>query len=116
MEPIKIEALGGEVLVRGMTGLEREQYEYAVLLNDDKDEKVRARFVAACTFKKAANGKGEPERMFKDDDIDELAEVAYLILDPIYGKILELSGLTAEAFTHLKKESKKATPVVKSGA
>ena len=114
MESVKVEQLGGEILVRGMTALEREQYEYAVLLNGDKDEKVRARFVSVFSFRK--NGKeGNPERMFTDADVDELAEVAYLVLDQIYAKILDLSGLSAEAFSHLKKRSKAATRSDSSG-
>lgn len=84
---------GGDVLVRGMTGLERDQYETSILDQRGKKAKVdllnaRAR-LASMTI---VDEKGD--RVFTDADVVALGKKSAAALDRIYDVAAALSGIS----------------------
>lgn len=107
-ERVAVPEWGGEVLVRGMSGLERDRFEASCL--DDKRQlkldNIRAKLVAACLVDE--NGK----RLFSDAEVAALAAKSGAALDRLFRVAQRLSGL-AEADV---KELAANLPPAQSGA
>lgn len=92
-ELVSVPEWGGDVYVRGMTGVERDAYESAaaamvdgdVVVIDDKG--ARARLVGFCIVDEAG------QRLFSDDDIVALAGKSAAPLDRVYHVAARLSGI-----------------------
>jgi len=111
VDDIKVEAVlipeWGEdvgVLVRGMTGKERDQFEESILDQSGKKTKVtmknaRARLVSMTVVDE--DGK----RVFTVKDIENLGNKNAGALDRIYAVASRLSGITEEDMDELLKNS-----------
>lgn len=96
-EPVEVPEWGGTVLVQGMTGTARDQFE-AAMLNDKlngiaKDkalENYRARLAAACMVDE--NGK----RLFQGAAVKRLGEKSATALSRVVEVASRLSGLTED--------------------
>lgn len=102
MEKLSIPEWGGDVFVRGLTGVERGEYDLAMLGEDMKADAgkyptLRARLVALATCNE------EGERLFSDDDVRELAKKSSLALERIFKKAQRLSGLNLREVKDLAK-------------
>lgn len=98
LEPVETPI--GVVFVRSMPAGKRDEFEQmAAFANRDKTpvKNVRAFAVIAC----ACNETGE--KIFGDSDAAELSELPTEVLDPIFNKALELSGLSPDALEDAKK-------------
>lgn len=102
-EEVSVPEWGGEVLVRGMTGTERDAFETEiVLLKDGKKaelvrENIRAKLVARCIV------GDDGERIFNDADIYALGKKSAAALDRVFGIAQRLSGITQEDADELAK-------------
>lgn len=88
-ETVEIPALGGEVWVKGMTGTERDAFEQSC--RDPKGKlrgNVRARLVVATV----QNDDGS--MMFTENDIPFVGRLRVDILQPLFNKAQQLSGLS----------------------
>lgn len=96
-ETVNVPEWGGAVLVRGMTGVERDQFEVRMLEQRGRDirpnlekamSNARAHLCAQCIVDQ--NGA----RVFTDDDIAALGQKNAQALNRVYEVARRLSGLT----------------------
>lgn len=92
-ETVSVPEWGGEVLVRGLTGRERDTFEADLLVRRGGQMEVdprnaRARLVALCVV--GEDGK----QLFTRDDVAALGEKSAAALDRIYEAAARLSGLS----------------------
>lgn len=103
-ETVSVPEWGGEVIVRGMTGTDRDAFEASVVSMRDGAAKVdmhnmRAKLVATCVI-------GEDgARMFTDEDVLELGKKSAQAINRVFEVAQRLSGLTKEDVTALGKAS-----------
>jgi hypothetical protein len=103
-ETVSVPEWGGEVLVRGLSGSERDAFEDATLEQVGKSRKVnlanvRARLCALSIVDE--NGK----RMFSDGEVRALGRKSAAALDRVFSVAQRLSGLTDEDVEELAKNS-----------
>jgi hypothetical protein len=104
IEAVNVPEWGGEVNVRSMTGVERDDFEASIVSIKGKDEKAnlrnfRAKLVALCVVDQ--DGK----RMFSEKDIPALGQKNAAALDRVFTKAQEMSGLRKEDVNELTKNS-----------
>ena len=93
LQPVRVDVPefgeGAFVFVRGLTAGEREQWELAYLAADvdEREPRIRAGMVALATV--TENG----DKVFKAEDVEALASKSAGVIDRLYEKIRELSGL-----------------------
>lgn len=98
---------GGTVLVRGLTGHERNRYEASVTQQRGKHtvtvlDDITAKLVAACIVD--ADGK----RLFTEGDIGALSEKSGAALQRVADVALELSGMTSTSDEDAEENSEAA--------
>jgi hypothetical protein len=103
---------GGSVLVRGLTGRERDAYETSLTTERQTKagvqrgvdlDNVRAKLIARCVVDE------DGQRLFKDQDIAALGAKSAVALNRVYDVALELSGLTDESQEEIEGNSDAAT-------
>ena len=102
-EIVPVPEWGGEVMVRPMTGTERDAYEQAVYQEREENDgcalNMRARVVAICTL--GEDGK----QLFTDADVEALGGKSAAPLDRIYDVVARLSRLGNAHVDELEKNS-----------
>jgi hypothetical protein len=103
-ETVAVPEWGGEVQVRGMSGLERDQYEASLMQMRGNNPQwnfanARARLVARTAIDE--NG----QRLFTDDDVRLLAKKSAVALQRVYDVATRLSGLSPQDMEDLTKNS-----------
>ncbi len=104
-ETILIPELGGEVIVQGMTGFERDQWEKAVLKpakgrrGIEVVDNVRARLAVRCLVDETG------AKLLQGEDVELLGTLSSSILQRIYNVAQRLSGVSNEDIDELKKSS-----------
>jgi hypothetical protein len=98
--------LGGDVLVRGMTGVERDAFEASCLegrgkRRDFNMKNFRAKMVAACCI------DDQGHRIFTDADVIALGEVRADVIDKLFSVAQRLSGMRDEDVDELGLGSEK---------
>lgn len=93
IEDVDVEAWGGTVRVRGLTGTERDRFEMKVAAARDHPDQitVRADLVARCMVDE--DGK----RLFTDKETARLGAKSGAALDQVFDVIRKLSGMTDDA-------------------
>lgn len=104
IERVAVPEWGGDVLVRGLTGAERDAFEATVTEIKGKKvayhlENYRARFVALCIVDEGG------KRIFNDADVAALGRRSARALERVLDKARELSGLSDEDMEELAKNS-----------
>ena len=103
VEEVEVPEWGGSVLVRGLTGGQRDAFEMMVLNWRDKDrsiENLRATLAAWCIVD--ADGK----RLFNDSsDVRRLAQKSARALERVFDAARRASGLTEADVEELAKNS-----------
>lgn len=94
-ERVEIPEWGGEVMVRGLTGRQRDQWEQSMTVRRGKKVEqdlrdFRARLAVLCVVDET----GQP--VFHAGDIDALANKSGSALDKIYTVAAKLSGISEE--------------------
>jgi hypothetical protein len=92
-EEVHVPEWGGTVLVRGMTGAERDRFEMRMYLDRDKldESPVRARVVAWCCLDEAG------QALFSQKDVERLARKSGAALDRIFSVAQRLSRVDEKA-------------------
>lgn len=110
-ERVEVPEWGGAVLVRGLTGIERDEWELSMMrvnqsrgsidasINMDAFRNTRARFVAKCLVDE------DGIRMFSDHDVTELGAKSAVALNRVYEVAQRLSAITKEDVEELGKNS-----------
>lgn len=94
-ETVEVPEWGGSVLVRGMTGRQRDRFEESMVQEKKGKRKLnmqdfRARGCAECII----DEKGE--RVFSEQDVQLLAQKSAAALERVYAVVARLSGLRPE--------------------
>ena len=97
-EEVEVPEWGGSVLVRTMTGTERDKFETSLIDGKQKNlDNIRARLCAKCIV----DDKGE--RLFEDTDVAELGKKSASALDRVFTAAQRLNGLSGEDVKELEK-------------
>lgn len=96
---------GTEVIVRGMTGSERDAFEAGCIegrgkKRDVNTKNIRAKLVAFCCVDE------QGKRWFTDDDALSLGNVRADLIDRIFSVAQKLSGMSEQDLEDLGKPSK----------
>jgi len=86
-EKVNVPEWGGEVLVRTMSGTDRDAFESSLLEQDGRMENVRARLVALTLCD--AHG----DRLFVDSEIAALGRKSARALDRVFSVAQRLNGI-----------------------
>lgn len=93
-EEVRIASIGQTFFVRGMTGAERDKYEFSFVKKTGRKaeyvpENMRAKLVAFCTVDEHG------QRIFSDADAALLGETRADVLDALFSVAQRLSGIGA---------------------
>lgn len=92
---VEVPEWGGEVLVRGLTGTERDSFEMRMAAanksGNTEGQELRAALAARCIVNE------EGVREFTDKEVGQLGKKSGAALDRIFDEIRKLSGMTKEA-------------------
>lgn len=93
---VEVPEWGGVVLVRGLSGLERDAYEQSLTMIRGKEHlpnltNARAKLVSRAVVDE--NG----ERLFTDRQVNALGEKSSIALTRIFEVVAEMSGMTDES-------------------
>jgi len=97
-ETVAVPEWGGEVVIRVMTGEERDSFETEIV-NDEKRtiKNIRARFLARVMCDDAGN------RLFSDTDVEALGRKSAAVLDKLFAAAQKLNRLTKDDVEELAK-------------
>jgi hypothetical protein len=103
-ESVYLEEIGVTVIVQGMTGKQRDEWESSLVKQkrnrrEIDTRNVRARLVARCVINE------DGSRMFSDDEADQLGDVRVDVLSKLFAVAQRLSGVTDEDVDELGKSS-----------
>jgi hypothetical protein len=104
VESVDVPEWGGSVMVRSLTGTERDQYEATILSMRGTDVKVtlanaHAKLVARACVDDAGT------RLFTDDDVTGLGRKNAAALERVYTVAARLSGLSKSDVDEMVKNS-----------
>lgn len=106
-ETVHVPDWGGDVVVRTLSGAERDAFEAANLQGRGRNQRVnlhnlRARLVALCVVD--ADGK----RVFSDEDAEALGRQSARALDQVFAVASRLNGISEGDLEELEKNSASA--------
>ena len=96
-ETVIIPEWGGEVLVRTMSGTDRDTFEASLLEKDGRMENVRARLVALTLC------DSQGDRLFDDSEIAALGRKSARALDRVFSVAQRLNGIGVDQVDAAKK-------------
>jgi hypothetical protein len=96
-ETVSVPEWGGEVLVRTMSGTDRDAFEASLLEKDGRMENVRARLVALTLC------DPQGDRLFDDSEIAALGRKSARALDRVFAVAQRLNGIGVEQVDAAKK-------------
>jgi hypothetical protein len=102
-EVVDVPEWGGQVVVRELTGAERDAWEGAFLDPETRDVKTdymvnaRARLVALAVVDE------DGERVFHDEDVEKIGKLSGAALDRIFSVASRMSGLSRSDLAELEK-------------
>lgn len=114
-ETVSVPELGISVVVRGMTGAERDAFEVSLVQGRGRHRDVnlknlRAKLVTYCCIDE------QGARIFTEADADALGRVRADVLNRLYTVAQRLSGITDDDAEELGKPSATATPSATSSS
>ena len=103
-ESVPVPEWGGEVLVRSLTGAERDAYEATMIHLRGTDPQVN---LANARAKLAARSMVDEQgqRLFSDEDVKALSQKSAAALQRVYDVASRLSGLSQSDLEELVKNS-----------
>lgn len=93
---------GGSVLVQGMTGAQRDDFEQSIVRMHGKKtdvdmRNIRAKLAAQCIVDESG------ERLFTDEDVQALGKLSAGALDRVFEAAQRLSGISSNDMEELEK-------------
>lgn len=102
-EEIQVPEWFGSVLVRALTGSERDQFEQAILIRKGKDTTVNLRNARAkLVVMSVVDAAGK--RLFSDADVAILGRKSAIALQRVFEAATRLSGISEEDLEELTDE------------
>jgi hypothetical protein len=99
------------VLVRGLSGKERDEYETSIMVGKGKSRDVNMQNLRAkLIVRSVVDAAGKP--LFSAQDVEELGAKSASALEKIFDVARELSGLTEQDTEELLKNSESGQPGV----
>ncbi len=103
-ERVAVPEWGGSVLVKGLTGEERDAFEETIIQTRGKSQKVNMKNARAkLVVRSVVNEKGN--HIFADEDVNALGKKSAAALEKVFEVAQRLSGLTKEDVEELAKNS-----------
>ena len=99
---VEVPEWGGRVLVRGLTGTERDEFEESVIETRGKSTHVKLRNARA-KLVSLSIVDSDGERIFTEGDIDALGKKSAAALDRVYQVAARLSGISNDDLDELAK-------------
>jgi hypothetical protein len=96
-ETVKVPEWGGEVIVRTITGKERDSFESQLMKEEGGMSNIRAKFVAATLVDE------QGKRVFNELEVHELGEKSASALDRVFAVGQKLAGLGERDVEELTK-------------
>jgi hypothetical protein len=98
-ETVKTPEWGGDVIVRGLNGEERAAFEQSITDDDGKVVLIGAKekLIVHCVIDK------DGERVFSDSDAELLKKKNGAVIQRVYAKCADLSGLSKEESEKISK-------------
>jgi hypothetical protein len=92
-EEVEVAEWGGKVLVRGLTGTERDRFEFAMAVakDDPSNVDIRAQVVGRCLVDETG------KRLFSDKELAKLGSKSGAALDRVFDVVRSLSGMGGKA-------------------
>jgi hypothetical protein len=104
-EEVSVPEWGGKVLVRGLTGTERDALEASLVdMKSRKSQSFNLQNMRAKLVVMAVVGPGGG-RVFTDEDVKALGKKSASALNRVFEKAQQLAGLTEEDVEELTKNS-----------
>jgi hypothetical protein len=105
-ESVDVPELGGQVHVRQISALERDQFEKSIAGRGRGDvaDNMRARLVILCAVDAAGT------RLFRDEDADALGGLPVSVIEPIVEAAMRLNAMTPTAVEDARKNSNPTAP------
>jgi len=103
-EAVEVPELGGTVIVREMTGAERDSWEASVLDTSGPDPKPNLENTRAKLLVRTVVDE-QGERLFTDDEIDLVGALSAGALDRLFAVAARLSRISAADVEELTKNS-----------
>jgi hypothetical protein len=102
-EVVQVPEWGGEVVVRGLRGRERDEFEASIVERRGRQmvpntANIRAKLVVLC----CVDDDGKP--LFNKTDVEQLGEKSGAPIDRIYEVAAKLSGMTDEDMNELVED------------
>ena len=85
---VSVPEWGGDVMVRVMSGTERDRFESEFVSGNKSVDMVRAKMVAKCLCDDAGN------RLFTEQEIPQLGEKSAAVLDTLFGVCMKHNRFT----------------------
>jgi ribosomal protein S21 len=108
-EVVDVPEWGGKVLIRGMTGAERDAFEESVMVTRGNSRELNLRNFRAKLVARSIVDPVTKERMFSDNEIAELGKKSARALQRVFEAALRLNGMTAESVEELTKSTEEAS-------
>ena len=90
---------GGSVMIRVMSGSERDRFESDFVGGNKSVENVRAKLVAKCVC------DSEGVRLFSEEEVPQLGEKSAAVLDKLFSACMKHNRFTKEDVDELGKAS-----------
>ena len=103
-ETVHVPELGGDVLVQGMSGAQRDAWEASLVEGRGKRRRmntanIRAKLVAQCCIDE------DGHRLFTDDDVETLGRARVDVLNRLFAVAQRLSGVSDDDVDELGSPS-----------
>jgi ribosomal protein S21 len=108
-EVVDVPEWGGKVLIRGMTGAERDAFEESVMVTRGNNRELNLRNFRAKLVARSIVDPVTKERMFSDNEIAELGKKSARALQRVFEAALRLNGMTAESVEELTKSTEETS-------
>jgi len=99
---VEVKEWGGSVLLRTMTGKERDDFENHIMANTNKDEKLDTRGLRVLLLGLTLVDE-DGNRLFQDDELEELQSKSSKVINDLFEKAQELNGLSDNEVEDLVK-------------
>lgn len=100
-EPVAVPEWGGRVLVRGLTGSQRDDYEATLQRGKGTNKEINLRNARAKLVMWSVVHPTTRERLFSEQDVERLGKKSAAALQRVFDAAARLSGLSAKDLDEL---------------
>lgn len=108
-EVVEVPEWGGKVLIRGMTGEERDSFEESIMQQRGGEREINLKNFRAKLVARSIVHPVTKERLFKDNEIHLLGKKSAIALQRVFEAALRLNGMTQQAVEELTKSTEETS-------